>query len=101
MLGSFFIFFTLLFIVFVSKPYRYARKYWDLELMVIPLQGFQNLIGMLGSRNISLASILAFPVSKPYRYARKQDQDQVQVQDQVVSKPYRYARKESIMNKGL
>ncbi len=49
MLGSYPFFFTILFIVFVSKPYRYARKYvcsWYYQY-----------------RNV---------VSKPYRYARKE-----------------------------
>ena len=54
----------------VSKPYRYARKE-TAQIFGKEMGRFQNLIGMLGSDTIRHLRTLEKRVSKPYRYARK------------------------------
>jgi len=60
---------------YVSKPYRYARKFTGYRDVYGDQVEFQNLIGMLGREAFNDMYDCILTVSKPYRYARK-DQDQ-------------------------
>ena len=55
----------------VSKPYRYARKFVPVFIVWINPCLFQNLIGMLGRHHDGSGMVYGYTVSKPYRYARK------------------------------